>query len=167
MRCPFCKEEDDKVIDSRAAENGAVIRRRRECLRCRRRFTTYERIETTNRLLVVKKDGNREPYQREKMLGSVRRACWKVSLSAEKIEALVDDVEEEVFQKFDREVPSVYLGKAVSDRLRKLDRIAYLRFASLYYKFQEVGEFIQEAQEVLEDEKTDIAGQQSLFLEEQ
>lgn len=166
MRCPYCKEQDDKVIDSRAADGGTVIRRRRECLGCHRRFTTYERIDTTNKLLVIKKDGARQPYEREKLIGSVTRACWKLSLKAEQIETLVDDVEEEVFRKFDREVPSEYLGKAISSRLRKLDKIAYLRFASLYYEFQEVGEFIQEAQEVLEDE-SDVAGQQSLFQDEQ
>lgn len=167
MRCPYCKEQEDKVIDSRAAENGTVIRRRRQCLSCDRRFTTYERIEATNKLLVIKKDGSREPYLREKLIAGVQRACWKLSLRAEQIEQLVDEVEEEIFRKFDREVPSVGLGLAISVRLRKLDKIAYLRFASLYYKFQEVDEFIQEAQEVLQDDKTDVDGQQSLFQDEQ
>lgn len=167
MRCPYCKEQDDKVIDSRAAESGAVIRRRRQCLGCNRRFTTYERVEAPNKLQIIKKNGTREPYQREKLLGGVTRACWKLSLRQEQIESLVDDVEEEVFRTFDREAPSEALGRAVSKRLRKLDKIAYLRFASLYYEFQEVGEFIQEAQEVLEDEKSDVEGQQSLFQEEQ
>ncbi|MBK8268462.1 MAG: transcriptional repressor NrdR [Planctomycetes bacterium] len=167
MRCPYCKEKDDKVIDSRAAENGTVIRRRRQCLGCSRRFTTYERVEAANKLQVIKKNGTREPYQRDKLLGGVTRACWKLSLHQDQIEGLVDDVEEEVFRKFDREVPSVSLGKAISNKLRKVDKIAYLRFASLYYEFQEVGDFIQEAQEVLEDEKSDVEGQQSLFTEEQ
>ena len=155
------------MIDSRGAENGTVIRRRRQCLACDRRFTTYERIEATNKLLVIKKDGSREPYLREKLTAGVQRACWKLSLGAEQIEALVDEVEEEIFRKYDREVPSVSLGLALSVRLRKLDKIAYLRFASLYYKFQEVDEFIQEAQEVLQDEKADVDGQQSLFQDEQ
>ncbi|MCG8408125.1 MAG: transcriptional regulator NrdR [Phycisphaerales bacterium] len=166
MRCPYCKEQKDKVIDSRATEGGAVIRRRRQCLACNRRYTTYERIETTSKLLVVKKDGNRDPYAREKLLGGVQRACWKRPLGMEILEDLVDEVEEEVFKKFDREVPSSYLGQAVSVRLRRLDKVAYLRYASLYHEFQLVDDFIQEAQDILERDQQEITGQQDLFQQE-
>ena len=164
MQCPFCKEQrNDKVIDSRATEGGTVIRRRRECLACKRRYTTYERIEETNRLLVVKKDGSRVPYEREKILSGIRRACWKRPVPVESIEQIVDEVEEEVFRDFDREVPSSHLGNAVADRLRRVDKIAYLRFASLYHEFQVVDDFIQEAKNILDRDKTDVDGQQELF----
>lgn len=163
MQCPYCKEQEDKVIDSRATEGGAVIRRRRQCLGCNRRFTTYERIEATSRLLVIKKDGSRVPYEREKLLSGLQRACWKLPIGMEKLEALVDKVEEEVFQKFEREVPSSYLGNAVATRLRKLDKVAYLRFASLYLNFKLVDDFIHEARDILEKDQRDVSGQQDLF----
>ncbi len=166
MQCPYCKEQHcNKVIDSRATEGGAVIRRRRECLTCKRRFTTYERIEETSRLMVIKKDGRREPYERDKVQSSVQRSCWKRPVSAAAISAMVDEVEEDLFRRFDREVPSLEIGNAVARRLRKLDRIAYLRFASMYYEFQLVDDFIHEAQDILERDRTDIAGQQELFHE--
>lgn len=167
MRCPYCKEQKDKVIDSRATEGGTVIRRRRHCLACNRRYTTYERIETTSKLLVIKKNGNRDPYDREKLLGGVQRACWKRPLGMESLQALVDEVEEEVFRKYDREVPSSYLGQAVSIRLRRLDKVAYLRYASLYHEFQIVDDFIQEAKDILERDQKEVAGQQDLFQEEE
>ncbi len=164
MQCPYCKEQrTDKVIDSRATEAGTVIRRRRECLACGKRYTTYERVEETGRLLVVKKDGSRVPYDREKLLGGVQRACWKRAISAEQLQDLVESVEEEVFQRFDREVPSAHLGAAVSLRLRKLDKIAYLRFASLYHEFQLVDDFIEEAKAILDRDRTEVDGQQDLF----
>jgi transcriptional repressor NrdR len=164
MQCPFCKEQrTDKVIDSRATEGGKVIRRRRLCLTCKRRFTTYERIEETTRLLVIKKDGSRVPFEHQKLLGGLERACWKRPIGMEVIEALVNDVEEEVFRKFDREVPSSYLGNAIAARLRKLDKVAYLRFASLYHEFQVVDEFIEEAKDIIDQEKREVPGQQDLF----
>lgn len=167
MQCPYCKEQKDKVIDSRATEAGTVIRRRRQCLSCKRRYTTYERIEATSRLLVIKKDGTRAPYLREKLLSGVRRACWKLPLSTETLEALIEDVEEEVFRKYDREVPSRFLGEAVSARLRKLDKVAYLRYASLYLEFKLVDDFIQEARDILDRDKREVAGQQDLFQDEE
>lgn len=167
MRCPFCKEHKDKVIDSRATESGAVIRRRRRCLGCNRRYTTYERVEATSKLLVVKKDGTRAPYEREKLFGGVQRACWKLRVSSERIEALVDDVEEQLFREFDREVPSAHVGHIVSSRLREIDKVAYLRFASLYHEFQLVDDYIQEAQDILAHDQRDVAGQQDLFQDEQ
>jgi transcriptional repressor NrdR len=164
MQCPYCKEyRRDQVIDSRATESGTVIRRRRRCLACGKRFTTYERIEEGSRLLVIKKDGRREPYEREKVLGALQRACWKRPLSTAQLGALVDELEEEVFRTFDREVPSRYIGNALAVRLRKLDQIAYLRFASMYHEFKVVDDFIQEAQEILERDRKDVEGQQDLF----
>ena len=164
MQCPFCKEQRrNKVIDSRATEGGMVIRRRRQCLSCTRRFTTYERIEETSKLLVIKKDGRRMPYEREKMLGGLQRACWKRAVSVEALTALVDEVEGDVFNNFDREVPSRYLGNAIAARLRALDKVAYLRFASLYHEFKLVGDFIQEARDILDQEQRDTVGQQDLF----
>jgi transcriptional repressor NrdR len=166
MRCPFCKEQrSDKVIDSRAAENGTVIRRRRECEACSKRFTTYERIEETTRLAVIKKDGRRVPYEREKLFSGIRRACWKRAISVETLNALVDSVEEDLFRNFDREVDSRYIGNAVASRLRKIDTVAYLRYASLYYEFQQVGDFIEEAKVILDQDKKDVPGQQELFHE--
>jgi transcriptional repressor NrdR len=164
MQCPYCKEQrKDQVIDSRATEGGLVIRRRRRCVACGKRFTTYERIEGSSRLLVVKKDGRREPYEREKVLGALQRACWKRPVSAAELGALVDEVEEEVFRTFDREVPSRYVGNALAIRLFELDKVAYLRFASMYHEFQVVDDFIQEAQDILDRDRKDVAGQQDLF----
>jgi transcriptional repressor NrdR len=164
MQCPFCKEQrTDKVIDSRATEGGAVIRRRRKCESCGKRYTTYERVEETTKLMVVKKDGNRVPYEREKLFRGIQQACWKRPIAARELEAIVDELEEDVFRRFDREVPSTYLGSAASIRLRKLDKIAYLRFASLYHDFQIVDDFIEEAQAILERDRQDVPGQQELF----
>lgn len=166
MQCPYCKEQRaDKVIDSRATEGGTVIRRRRQCLSCKKRYTTYERVEETGKLLVVKKSGDRVPYEREKLLGGLQRACWKRPIGIEALQKLADDVEEEVFREFDREVPSAYLGNAVSKRLQKLDKIAYLRFASMYHQFQLVDDFIEEAKAILDRDQRDIDGQQDLFNE--
>jgi len=166
MQCPFCKESrTDKVIDSRATEGGAVIRRRRQCLACQKRFTTYERVEETPKLLVIKKDGSRAPFERDKLLGGLQRACWKRPLSSEVMEALVNDVVEEVFRTYDREVPSSQLGRAIAERLRKIDKVAYLRFASLYHEFQLVDDFIQEAKDLIDRDRTEVHGQQDLFHE--
>jgi transcriptional repressor NrdR len=142
-----------------------VIRRRRECPACRRRYTTYERVEETNRLVVVKKDGTRVPYEREKLLGGLQRASWKRPISVAMLQAITGEVEDEVFRNFEREVPSAYLGNALAERLRKIDKIAYMRFASLYHEFQAVDDFIEEAKDILDRDKKDVAGQQELFHE--
>lgn len=164
MQCPYCKElRADKVVDSRAAESGRAIRRRRVCESCGKRFTTYERTEETTRILVIKKDGRRMPYLREKLLGGIQRACWKRPVSVETVNALVEEVEEELFKNFDREVPSRYIGNVVANRLRKVDTVAYLRFASMYHEFQVVDEFIQEAQDILDRNRREVNGQQELF----
>jgi transcriptional repressor NrdR len=167
MQCPFCKEQRsrDKVIDSRLTEGGTVIRRRRECPSCERRYTTYERVEEANKLLVVKKDGSRVPYSKEKLLGGLERACWKRPISVEALQTIVDEVDAVVFREFEREVPSSFIGNALATRLRKLDKIAYLRFASLYHEFQVVGDFIEEAKAILDRDQHDVDGQQELFHE--
>ena len=165
MQCPYCKEQQDKVIDSRATEGGSVIRRRRHCLACGRRYTTYERVETTSKLLVVKKGGEREPYEREKLFSSLQRACYKLSHSVETLQSIIDEVEEDLFRRFEREVPSSFLGDAVSRRLRKLDKVAYLRFASVYLELRLVDDFIAEARN-LQGEDKDVQGQQELFKDE-
>jgi|CXWL01.1.fsa_nt_gi transcriptional repressor NrdR len=164
MQCPFCKEQrSDKVIDSRATEAGTVIRRRRVCQACNKRYTTYERVEETTKLMVVKKSGNRVPYEREKVLRSLQNACWKRSIGVEALQDIVEEVEEVLFRKFDREVPSSYIGNCLAVRLRKLDKVAYLRFASLYHDFQVVDDFIEEAKAILDRDDKDVAGQQELF----
>jgi len=164
MQCPYCKEQrSDKVIDSRATEGGAVIRRRRECVACNRRYTTYERVEETGKLWVIKRDGSRVTYERDRVLGGLQRACWKRPISHEDLEKLVIDVEEEIHRNFDREVRSEYIGNAVANRLRKLDKVAYLRFASLYHKFKQVDDFIEEAKNIIEEDQRDAQGQQDLF----
>lgn len=163
MQCPFCKElGQDKVIDSRATEGGSVIRRRRRCLACNRRYTTYERVEETGKLTVVKRDGRRVPYDRQKIYDGILRACWKRPVAHEQIEAVVGEVEEDIFRRFEREVASAYIGNAVALRLRKVDQIAYLRFASTHHRFN-VDQLIEEARDIIERERTDAPGQQDLF----
>jgi transcriptional repressor NrdR len=150
MRCPFCGEDNDKVIDSRATDGGKVIRRRRECLKCTKRFTTYEHIEESTRLTVIKKDGSRVPYDREKMLGGLLRACYKRPVSAEQLNQLADEVEEELFRRGEREVQSIDIGRAIAQRLKALDQIAYVRFASVYKQFRDLDDLLDEVREVLE-----------------
>ena len=143
MRCPFCKSDDSKVLDSRESAEGAVTRRRRQCLSCRRRFTTYERVEELMPL-VVKKDGRREPFDRKKILEGLKRACQKRPVSAEQIEQIVTAVERRVQELGEKEVPSTVIGETVMERLRALDPVAYVRFASVYRAFKDVGEFMSE-----------------------
>ncbi len=142
MRCPFCREDNDKVIDSRTAQEGAAIRRRRLCLSCNRRFTTYESIEKTA-LKVVKRDGTRIPYDRNKLRSGLEKACWKRPISAEQIDNIVSRIETLVESKFDAEVESRFLGEAVMEELKILDEIAYIRFASVYRQFKDVQEFVK------------------------
>jgi transcriptional repressor NrdR len=143
VRCPYCGKIDNSVLDSRLSREGAAIRRRRRCDHCKRRFTTYERIEE---LLpaVVKKDGRREPYDRAKVLSGVHKALEKRPVPAEDAERLVDEVERMLIEKGEREVPSTQVGEEVMRRLRDLDQVAYVRFASVYRSFQDVGEFMDE-----------------------
>lgn len=163
MRCPFCNEDDDKVIDSRATDGGNCIRRRRECLRCDRRYTTYERAEDKVKLAVIKRDGSRVPYDRLKILSAIRQAAYKRPVSAERLEQVVDEVEEYLVSTFDKEVSSQSIGERIAAVLRRVDKVAYVRFASVYRRFEDVGDFIEEAQQVIEEARSDIPGQQDLF----
>ena len=169
MHCPFCKAEKEslKVIDSRTCEGGRSIRRRRECLSCAKRFTTYERIEQTVRLTVVKKDGRRVPWDREKILDRPGTGVLQAAGAARaKLMRMADEVEEEVFATYDREVPSTVIGKLVTERLRRLDQVAYVRFASVYRQFKTLEELVDEAQAVLDARRyEDPPGQGRLFLE--
>jgi len=143
MKCPFCDHLDDKVIDSRVAGTGDVIRRRRECEGCSRRFTTYERVEDVLPT-VVKKDGRREPFDRQKLVRGLRTACNKRPVSIERVEAIADSIEREVQEAEGREVTASELGERVMNHLRDLDEVAYVRFASVYRSFRDVDEFLRE-----------------------
>jgi transcriptional repressor NrdR len=147
MLCPFCRHSEDRVVDSREAHEGQVIRRRRECLKCQRRFTTYERIEEILPS-VVKKDGSRETFDRLKILEGLRRACQKRPISSEQLEALVTEVERHLQESGEREIPSRVIGEAVMKRLHDLDEVAYVRFASVYRAFHDVGEFMSELKQL-------------------
>ena len=162
VRCPFCKTAKDKVIDSRSGERGQVIRRRRECLGCERRFTTYERIEHAIRLMVVKKDGNRVPYDRERIIAGVRKACYKRPVSAEQIDRLAEQVEEQLLAQPSQEASSRLIGELTISRLADLDKVAYVRYASIYHEFQDLGQFIDEVHEVM-DRTEDLPGQECMF----
>ncbi len=148
MRCPYCNHNEDKVIDSRETANGTSIRRRRECINCGKRFTTYEYIEKTP-LMVVKKDGRREPFNREKIISGLIRACQKRNVSVESLDKLALEVEAQIQRKFDREVESRYIGELVVDKLAKVDDVAYVRFASVYRQFKDVNQFMRELKDVL------------------
>lgn len=147
MRCPFCKVDDDRVVDSRASNDGFAIRRRRECVACDRRYTTYERIEESP-LRVVKKDERREPFERRKILLGLLKACEKRPIPVAALEAITERIENKVLEEFDSEVPVTYVGKLVMDELKKLDHIAYVRFASVYRDFQDIHEFMEEVKQV-------------------
>ncbi len=148
MQCPFCGQDNDKVVDSRSSEGGKTVRRRRQCLSCRRRFTTYERPEEALKLTVIKKDGTREPYERGKLITGLEKACSKRPIGNDQIRTIVEAVEEDIFRHFEREVPSSFIGDTVSRHLREVDKIAYVRFASVYRNFGDLGELIEEATEV-------------------
>lgn len=149
MFCPFCRSAETRVIDSRASEDF-VIRRRRECLslKCGKRFTTYEKIEETP-LKVIKKDGTRVPFDRNKIFVGIEKACYKRPISAEQIEHVVSQVEGEIYQNFDREVPSRSIGELVFNLLRDVDQVAFVRFASVYREFQDVNDFVEELEPIL------------------
>ncbi len=147
MRCPKCANQEDKVIDSRASREGAVIRRRRECLSCGHRYTTYEEIEHQE-LMVIKRDGRREEFSREKLLSGLRRACQKRPVSPQAIEALVDKIVQEITDEYENEVPGMAIGERVMEGLRDLDKVAYVRFASVYRRFDEAGDFVEEIEKL-------------------
>jgi transcriptional repressor NrdR len=147
MKCPFCGKDNDRVVDSRSASDGELIRRRRECLVCGRRYTTYEVVEQT-RLRVIKKDGSRVPFERGKILAGMLKACEKRPVATADLEAVVTDIEREIHQRFEREVPASFIGEAVMKGLKDLDKVAYVRFASVYREFQDVSDFQQEVERI-------------------
>ena len=161
MRCPFCKEDKDKVVDSRSSDTGRVIRRRRQCLACKRRFTTYEKVGESFKLYVVKKDNSRVPYDRDKVIAGLQKACYKRLVSAEQIQQIADKVEEDVFRNFDKEVSSAFIGESVMKHLRNVDKVAYIRFASVYRDFKDAGELIDEVSQVIQ--RAEYVGQRKLF----
>lgn len=163
MLCPTCKGTENKVIDSRLTEGGAAIRRRRVCLACNRRFTTKERVEQELRLSVVKSGGARVPYDREKILTGVERACYKLDISEPQMQELVDHVEAELFENHDREVTTEQIGLYVGLQLRRLHQVAYVRFMSVHRKYRTVDEFIDEISEVRAYVAQDSPEQQTLF----
>lgn len=166
MRCPYCHAaEQDRVLDSRPVEGGDAIRRRRVCSQCQRRYTTYERIEQVVRLTVVKKDGSRVPFDRNRILEGIHRACYKRPIPAETIARLVDAVEEQVARQDQHEVSSAVIGEQVMKYLRQIDPIAYVRFASVYHQFKDLGELVQEAREVMEKSRHVDPDQPDLFTE--
>ncbi|MDD5059813.1 MAG: transcriptional regulator NrdR [Candidatus Omnitrophica bacterium] len=152
MRCPFCGHKEDKVVDSRATAEESAIRRRRECLKCGKRFTTYEYVEEVS-LLVIKKDGRREAFDRKKVLAGIIRACEKRPVSVEKMEDVVTQVERAIQKKSDREVQASRIGELVMEKLKLIDDVAYVRFASVYRQFKDVGQFMVELKDILGKDK--------------
>lgn len=148
MKCPFCSKDNTRVIDSRPADENNSIRRRRQCDECNRRFTTYEKVETIP-LVVIKKDNNREPYDRSKIEAGVFRSCHKRPISVDQITSLVDEVETLIFNREDKEVPSYVIGEILMDKLKDLDPVAYVRFASVYREFKDVNTFMEEIKKIL------------------
>jgi transcriptional repressor NrdR len=148
MKCPFCNHNEDKVIDSREITEGTAIRRRRECLNCGKRFTTYEYIEKTP-LMVVKKDGRREPFSRQKILTGLLKACEKRPVSMDRLEKFVADIEAAIQKKFEQEVESRYIGEMVVENLSKLDDVAFVRFASVYRQFKDINQFMREMRDIV------------------
>jgi len=162
MRCPFCDADHDKVIDSRSAEDGRSIRRRRKCVACGKRFTTYEHVEQQKKLAVIKKDGSRVPYDREKALAGLEKACFKRPIRAEVLQKLIEDMEEELMRTFDREVESIEIGRAISERLKHLDQVAYVRYASVYKQFRDLDDLMDEVRDVMQT-NPDAPNQGKLF----
>ena len=160
MKCPFCRDLENKVIDSRLSKEGDVIRRRRECLQCTRRFTTYERAEEAFPL-IVKKDGRREPFDRMKIVAGLKRACEKRPVGIEAIEAVVDRIERSLQESGEKELPSSTIGEALMRELHGLDKVAYVRFASVYRSFEDIGEFMEELQALLKERRGDAQGRKS------
>lgn len=149
MKCPYCFHTESKVIDSRPADEGEKIRRRRECLACKKRFTTYEVVETTP-LMVIKKDGSREAFDRDKLLAGMMRACEKRPVSMQTLEMAVDEIQSTVQNTLDREVPSTKIGEYAMEQLKAIDEVAYVRFASVYRQFKDINSFMEELKTILE-----------------
>ncbi|MDN5276359.1 MAG: transcriptional repressor NrdR [Clostridiales bacterium] len=154
MKCPFCYHMESKVVDSRPTDEGLTIRRRRECTKCGKRFTTYEKIEQLP-VFVVKKDGRRESFDRDKIMRGLLKACEKRPISLKDLEALVQDVEKQVFNSLEQEVTSQQIGQMVMERLKKLDEVAYVRFASVYRQFKDINTFMEELNKLLKEKMTE------------
>ena len=150
MKCPYCGYSESKVVDSRPTDEEAAIRRRRECEKCGKRFTTYEKIEEMP-LIIVKKDGSREVYQRSKMMNGLLRACEKRPISISQIEAIADDIEKELYNSMDKEIDSKKIGELVMNRLKKIDDVAYVRFASVYRQFKDINTFLEELNKLINE----------------
>ena len=150
MKCPYCNVDDTHVTDSRPVEDTNSIRRRRQCASCGKRFTTYERVETLP-LIVIKKDNNREPYNRSKLEAGIVRSCHKRPISTEQISHLVDEIETELYNRSEREIPTMVIGEMVMNRLMNLDPVAYVRFASVYREFKDVNTFMDELKKFLDN----------------
>ena len=148
MKCPFCEYSESKVIDSRPVDEGASIRRRRECLKCEKRFTTYEQIESVP-LIVIKKDGKREVFNRQKLINGILRACEKTPVSFSQVENLVSEIESHMHNQLDKEISTTQIGELVMARLKKINDVAYVRFASVYREFKDVNTFIEEVKQLL------------------
>lgn len=148
MQCPFCGQDSDKVVDSRSSEGGKTVRRRRECNSCGRRYTTYERAEEALRMRVIKNDGSRVPYERQKLIAGIQKACYKRRVTDDQIRGIIESTEEDIYRRCEKEVHSRFIGEVVGGYLREVDKIAYVRFASVYRNFADVGELIEEAREV-------------------
>lgn len=157
MKCPFCNEADTKVIDSRPADDNSSIRRRRQCEQCGKRFTTYEKLETIP-LMVIKKDNTREVYDRAKIEAGVLHSCHKRPVSPQQIGTLIDEIENMIFNKEEREVPTSVIGELVMDKLKDLDEVAYVRFASVYREFKDVNTFMEELGKILKNKTDQKAG---------
>lgn len=155
MKCPFCENQDTKVIDSRPTEDGHAIRRRRECDACGKRFTTYEKVEQMI-LMVIKKDGSREAFDRNKIMNGIIRACEKRPVPMAEIEKIVDEIERGLNNMMEKEVESTFIGELIMERLRKLDEVAYVRFASVYRQFTDVNTFVAEIEKLLTNNKKGI-----------
>lgn len=162
MLCPYCERDEDKVIDSRSSDGGKSIRRRRECQKCNRRFTTFERVEKTSRLMVIKRDGTRVPFDPEKVLKGLQAACGKRAIPEDRKVAIVRDVEEDLMKLFDREVPSKEVGLRVAYQLKSVDQIVYIRYASEYFNFQDLEALSREVSD-LQEEPPVIPAQSDLF----
>ena len=152
MKCPFCQSDNDRVVDSRTSPDGAATRRRRECLSCKRRYTTYERVEATS-VKIVKKDGVREPFDRGKIKRGLEKACWKRPVSDSQLESIIASVENDLEKNFESEVESRHLGELVMQHLREVDQVAYVRFASVYRQFQDLHDFVSELKPMLAESR--------------
>ena len=152
MKCPYCGEADSKVIDSRSADEGTSIRRRRECLKCGRRFTTYETVESMP-LVVVKKDGSRQTFDRNKVLAGLVKACEKRAVPLSTLEKITSDIEQQLLNSLSREVASEHIGELVMEKLKEVDEVAYVRFASVYRQFRDINTFMDELSKLLKDRK--------------